>query len=113
MLVAAVEVRHWPAREAPLQSAASLRPSLAARQAQYSPFSSVEQPCIAPTLEGKTARQHNPHPPQSLAWLSWIITRLGGWNCYYKPPGPKTMHTGWAQFAAMAAGFAFATQSAV
>jgi len=67
---------------------------------------------IAPTLEGKTARQQNPHPPQSLAWLSWIIARLGGWNCYYKPPGPKTMRAGWAQFAAMAAGFALAAQSA-
>ena len=67
---------------------------------------------IAPTLEGKTVRQHNPHPRHSLAWLSWIIARLGGWNCYYKPPGPKTMRAGWAQFAAMAAGFALAAQSA-
>ncbi|EQD41841.1 insertion sequence transposase protein, partial [mine drainage metagenome] len=65
---------------------------------------------IAPTLEGKTARQQNPHPPRSLAWLSWIIARLGGWNCYYKPPGPKTMRAGWAQFAAMATGFTLATQ---
>lgn len=63
---------------------------------------------IAQTLEGKTARQQNPHPRQSLAWLAWIIARLGGWNCYYKPPGPKTMHVGWAQFAAMAAGFLIA-----
>lgn len=68
---------------------------------------------IAPTLEGKTARQQNPHPRQSLAWLSWIIARLGGWNCYYKPPGPKTMRAGWAQFASMAAGFILATQSNV
>jgi hypothetical protein len=30
----------------------------------------------------------------SLAWLAWIATRLGGWNCYYKPPGPKTMRAG-------------------
>ena len=64
---------------------------------------------IAATLEGKTARQQNPHPRQSLAWLAWIIARLGGWNCYYKPPGPKTMRAGWAQFAAMAAGFVIAT----
>lgn len=63
---------------------------------------------IAQTLEGKTARQQNPHPRRSLAWLAWIIARLGGWNCYYKPPGPKTMHAGWAQFAAMAAGFVIA-----
>lgn len=68
---------------------------------------------IAPTLEGRTARQRNPHPLHSLAWLSWIIARLGGWNCYYKPPGPKTMRAGWAQFAAMAAGFAIAAQSSV
>jgi hypothetical protein len=66
---------------------------------------------IAPTLEGKTRRQQNPHPPHSLAWLSWIVARLGGWNCYYKPPGPKTMRAGWARFASMAAGFALATQS--
>jgi len=56
---------------------------------------------IGPTLEGNTARQKNPHPPRSLAWLSWIIARLGGWNCYYKPPGPKIMRIGWNQLAAM------------
>jgi len=63
--------------------------------------------------EGNTPRQKNPHPPHSLAWLAWIIARLGGWNCYYKPPGPKTMRVGWNQFAAMAAGFAVATSPAV
>ncbi|MFQ5956097.1 MAG: IS4 family transposase [Kiloniellales bacterium] len=60
---------------------------------------------LLPTLEGKTARQRNPHPPHSLAWLAWIIARLGGWNCYYKPPGPKTMRAGWDRFAAIAAGY--------
>lgn len=63
---------------------------------------------IGPTLEGKTERQKNPHPVHSLAWLAWIIARLGGWNCYYKPPGPKTMRAGWEEFEAMAAGFAIA-----
>src|SRR5664279_4509001 len=63
---------------------------------------------IAATLKGKTVRQQNPHPPHSLAWLAWIIARLGGWNCYYKPPGPKTMRAGWAQFETMAAGFTIA-----
>jgi Transposase DDE domain len=63
---------------------------------------------IRPTLEGKTARQKNPHPPRSLAWLSWIAARLGGWNCYYKPPGPKTMRNGWNRLAAMAEGYALA-----
>jgi hypothetical protein len=63
---------------------------------------------IGPSLEGKTARQKNPHEIASLAWLAWIVARLGGWNCYYKPPGPKTMRVGWNKLAAMAAGYAFA-----
>jgi hypothetical protein len=49
---------------------------------------------ISATLEGATPRQKNPHEKGSLAWLSWIAARLGGWNCYYKPPGPKTMARG-------------------
>jgi Transposase DDE domain len=63
---------------------------------------------IGPTLERKTARQRNPYEPGSLAWLAWIIARLGGWNCYYKPPGPKTMRAGWNELAAMATGYAIA-----
>ena len=64
---------------------------------------------LAPTLQGRTERQKNPHPPGNLAWLAWIVARLGGWNCYYKPPGPKTMRQGWDRFAAIAHGFALAT----
>ena len=41
----------------------------------------------------------------AMAWLSWIVARLGGWNCYYKPPGPKTMRAGWDKLAAMATGY--------
>jgi hypothetical protein len=63
---------------------------------------------IAPTLEGETERQKTPHPLHSLAWLSWIIARLGGWNCDYKPAGPKTMRAGWERLATMAAGFTIA-----
>src|ERR1700747_741894 len=63
---------------------------------------------IGPTLEGKTERQKNPHPPRSLAWLAWMVARLGGWNCYYKPAGPKTMRAGWTRLAAMADGYAIA-----
>ena len=59
---------------------------------------------IGKTLEGKTKRQKNPHQKGSLAWLGWIVARLGGWNCYYKPPGTKTMATGWNQLAAMLTG---------
>jgi len=60
---------------------------------------------ICPTLEGNTPRQRNPHPDGSLAHLSWVVARLGGWNCYYKPPGPKTMRRGWDRLKAIAIGF--------
>ena len=63
---------------------------------------------IGKTLEGKTKRQQNPHAKGTLGWLSWIAARLGGWNCYYKKPGPKTMAIGWRQLAAMIAGFVIA-----
>jgi len=33
----------------------------------------------------------------------------GGWNCYYKPPGPKAMAIGWRQLAAMVSGYIIAT----
>jgi hypothetical protein len=63
---------------------------------------------LGPTLEGDTERQKNRHPVGNLAWLAWIVARLGGWNCYYKPPGPKTMRQGWDRFAAIAQGFTLA-----
>ena len=68
---------------------------------------------IGPRLQGKTQRQHNPHPPASLAWLAWIVARLGGWNCYYKPPGPKTMRDGWDKLAAATFGYLIGTASHV
>jgi hypothetical protein len=67
---------------------------------------------LGPTLERNSERQRNPYPPRSLAWLAWIIARLGGWNCYYKPPGPKTMRQGWDRFAAIAEGFTLARATA-
>ena len=65
---------------------------------------------ISKKLEGKTARQKNPHDPGSLGFVAWIAGRLGGWNCYYKPPGPKTMRTGWNRLAATIEGYLLATQ---
>jgi hypothetical protein len=65
---------------------------------------------ISKKLEGKTMRQKNHHPIGSLAFVAWIAARLGGWNCYYKPPGPKTMRDGWDQLAARLEGYALAMQ---
>jgi len=56
---------------------------------------------LSPTLEGNTDRQRNLHPPGSLAWAAWCIARLGGWNCYYKPPGPITFRRGMEYFHAI------------
>jgi hypothetical protein len=64
---------------------------------------------ICATLEGSTDRQKNPHPQGSLAWLAWIIARVGGWNCYYKPPGPKTMARGLDRLLDRIEGFKVAT----
>jgi hypothetical protein len=68
---------------------------------------------IIKSREGATPRQKNPHPPGSLAWLSWVVARFGGWNCYGKPPGTKTMAIGWKAFAATLAGFILATEPLV
>jgi hypothetical protein len=56
---------------------------------------------LNPTLEGKTARQQNPHKPGSLARACWVVARLGGWNCYGHPPGPITFHRGMERFKAI------------
>lgn len=63
--------------------------------------------CLCPTLEGKTAKQKNPAKPGSLAWIAWIVARLGGWSGYttYGAAGPKTMAHGWQKFKAMAQGW--------
>ena len=60
------------------------------------------------SLEGKTAAQKNTHPPGSLAWLAWIVARLGGWKGYKseRKPGPVTMTNGWRRFEAVAYGWA-------
>jgi len=65
---------------------------------------------ISKDLEGNTARQKNPHSPGSLAFVAWVAARLGGWNCYYKPPGPKTMRNGWNRLAPMLHGYLLARQ---
>jgi hypothetical protein len=57
--------------------------------------------------KGRTALQNNPHPTHSLAWATWIIARLGGWNGYpkSKPPGPITLRHGLEYFRTMAKGW--------
>jgi len=49
-------------------------------------------------LQGNTQKQKNPHRPGTLARAQWVIARLGGWNCYYGKPGPKTYKRGLTKF---------------
>jgi hypothetical protein len=65
---------------------------------------------LNPTLEGKTDRQKNPHPLGSLARACWVIARLGGWNCYGRPPGPITFHRGRQRFNAIHQGYVLASR---
>lgn len=51
---------------------------------------------LNPKLEGRTKKLKNPHDPNSLAFASWVVARLGGWSGYQsqRPPGPITMANG-------------------
>lgn len=62
---------------------------------------------IESTVQGKTEKQKNPHPPSSMAWAVWVIARLGGWKGYQRdsPPGIKTMYEGWKNFIQMYRGW--------
>jgi len=68
----------------------------------------VEQ--LVPDVEGHTEKQKNPYPIGSLAWVAWLIARLGGWSGYrsQRPPGFQTMYRGLQQFEMMFSGWQLA-----
>jgi hypothetical protein len=61
-------------------------------------------------LQGRTRKQQNPHPPDSLAWAAWTIARLGGWTGYDsdKSIGPITMRDGLERLNAILDGYKLA-----
>jgi hypothetical protein len=61
-------------------------------------------------LQGRTRKQQNHHPPDSLAWASWTIARLGGWTGYDsdKSTGPITMRDGLERFHGIVDGYKLA-----
>ena len=66
-------------------------------------FSKKECKCLLilnKKLEGNTTKLKNPYNPNSLAFGSWIIARLGGWAGYKKqrPPSPITIMRGLTRF---------------
>jgi Transposase DDE domain len=71
-------------------------------------FDPDDQPAlerVCQSLEGKTAKQKNPHPNGSLAYAAWVFARLGGWTGYYGKPGPIVMLRGLTQFHAIKHGW--------
>lgn len=81
--------------------------SAQAAQIVFTPAEIETLRALLPELEGKTALQKNPHPPDSLAWAAWIIAKLGGWDGYpkSKPPGPITFRHGLQYFQSVAYGW--------
>jgi hypothetical protein len=79
-----------------------------ARRPLADAFDPEDQPVlkrISANLEGKTARQKNPHPDGSLAFAAWVIARLGGWTGYYGKPGPVVILHGLVHFHAIKHGW--------
>lgn len=71
-------------------------------------FPAAEQPilpAVCRTLEGRTERQKNPHPPGSLAFAAWVCARLGGWTGYKTKPGPIVLIRGYRRLQAMIEGW--------
>ena len=62
---------------------------------------------LQPTLQGRTSKQKNPYRPNSLAWASWTIARLGGWTGYEseRATGPITMRDGLQRFNSLVDGY--------
>jgi hypothetical protein len=80
----------------------------AAKRRLSDAFDPDDQPVlqrVCKTLEGKTAKQKNPHPKGSLAYAAWVFARLGGWTGYYGKPGPIVMIRGLTQFHAIKHGW--------
>jgi hypothetical protein len=64
-------------------------------------FDPADQPLLEAlnrSVEGKTVKQQNPHPPGSLAYAAWTCGRLGGWTGYYGQPGPIVLLRGYQKF---------------
>ncbi|GEM_PF-2954172 len=71
----------------------------------FDPADQVALEAVCATLEGKTARQQNPHSLGSLAYTAWVCAQFGGWTGYYGRPGPVVTLRGLLRFRAIAQGW--------
>ena len=69
-------------------------------QVAFSEAQLTDLALLAPSVNGSTPKQQNPHPVGSLAWAAWVIARLGGWSGYasQRPPGTQTIAQGLERF---------------
>jgi hypothetical protein len=74
----------------------------------FEPDEQAALEAVSAELEGKTAKQKNPHPKGNLAFAAWVCARLGGWTGYYGKPGPVVMLRGLHQFRAIQHGWSLA-----
>ena len=86
-----------------IQTPGSLKTHFSAIEIQYLQH-------IAPTFNGRSGHQINPHPPDSIAFATWIIGRLGGWKPGVKdrPAGVIALHKGNIRFQDQLRGFILA-----
>ena len=74
-------------------------------EAAFDPADRPLLEALSAKFEGKTTRQKNPHPPDTLAFAAWVIARLGSWDGYYGKPGPKVMRRGLQDFSMIKYGY--------
>lgn len=78
---------------------------LASKQEEPQPvgatFTPQQMACIhqlSKQYEGKTLKQQNPYPPDSLQYCYWVIGRLGGWKPHEKRAGVVCLMRGYHRF---------------
>lgn len=66
----------------------------------FSPQEIAVLKVLSKSLEGRTEKQRNPYPQESLAFGVWVIARLGGWKGYgsQRKPGVYTLQIGLNKF---------------
>ena len=65
---------------------------------------------LCKNLEGRTIKQKNPYPEDTIAYVAWVMGRLGGWKGLYSqgPPGVKSFSWGLKTFQNQYEGFLLA-----
>ncbi|MCS6796353.1 MAG: hypothetical protein NZ516_10375 [Raineya sp.] len=64
-------------------------------------FSEQELACLRACnvkYEGKTPKQKNPYPPNSLQWAYWVLARMRGWKPHEKQAGVISLFRGLLYF---------------